>query len=333
MKKYFLLSLVLVLLISGCATRNGGFSGAPSWVHSTYDNVLNQEDYFCAVGQGKERQEAINNAMALLAQAFNVKVQSVQTVSSTSTALRDSEGKMTFADESTLAENNILSSNVDSVIGVEVHDTYRQKDGLIWVRVALDRKKTLELYRDRTDTLKKGIQSMLLEARMSSNDLAALAVISKAEDLAEELDGYYVQMQVLSDNTYTSLIPEVNRARRDAAAGLTFVIDVRCEDSAVASQIEALVSGALMDYGVNVNTQQGNSTAEVNALFEPVNMANSPYAFCTYAISVQLVAEGAEVFSWNEAKRVAGLSESAAYDKAVKGALESALTALDEADF
>ena len=327
MKKLLKFAIALmILLLAGCASM---LDSTPKWISSTYDSVLPEGKYLCAVGSGASRQDALNNAMATMAQAFSVSVNSIQTLKSSSTAATDSAGSAAYSDSAVMTDDSTLASNISEILGLEIHDTYQDKDSVYWVRVSLDRDKAMKLYGSKVSELLDSCDSLILEARTADNPLSGLVSLSKAETVAARIDDFYSQMRIISGKNYSSKTPEIETVRKGIVSSMTFAVDVKCNDEQAASLLKAAIGSVLSEAGIPVS-DSGNCTIAADCTITPIKMDGSPYSYCSYSASLSVSAFGKNVFSWQNSKRSAGLSDSAARSKAVESAVSDAVQALSQ---
>jgi len=142
------LLLVFFMLVS-CTQLGTTGSGKPTWLDRGYDATYDEATYLCAVGSGSNRERAVDSALSSLSQVFNAQVRSLTEVTSLSSRETDAAGNVTFAESSEMVESGSVASQTGNIIGAEVVGTYIDDLGRVYVRVALHRKRTAELYKNR----------------------------------------------------------------------------------------------------------------------------------------------------------------------------------------
>lgn len=321
--------IALSMALSSCATTVGR---EPSWISGIYDSALQDEKYICSVGSGKTRQDAVNQALSLMAQSFSVSIKSVQSLVSTSSASSDPAGNDSFAESSILTEDSTLTSDVEEVLGVEIHDTYKDADGLFWVRACLDKDRTMTLYQAKVLELEKDMNLLINEARLDTNPLSSLSLMNKARIRSTAIDNCYDQMRMISKNSYSSKTPLVDAARKEILSNISFDIIVNCSDVAVSDMVYTSVSQILSGFGVRITTNPGSCRIVVDYQLSPLKMEGSPFSYCTYAVGYRLSCDGEDILSWQKNGRAAGISEASAYNEALKESLKMMNESLSSAE-
>ncbi|GHU91276.1 hypothetical protein FACS189476_11900 [Spirochaetia bacterium] len=121
-------------------------NGEPAWVVSP-DQVYPPGRYIAAVGYGRERGEAEQNALAALVAVFGQSVQAeLNTITRYSEAIAN--GAVTVTEDSAI-ENAIKTSvAMDTLVGAEIDAVWHDGGALHYAAAIMDRAKTTALYMD-----------------------------------------------------------------------------------------------------------------------------------------------------------------------------------------
>lgn len=319
----FLIS-ILALLASGCATTSSK-GGPPSWMDSPYDKQYDEDTYLCSVGTGSSREKAVDAALASLSQIFNSQVRSSTTVTSLSTASEDASGNVTFTEQSEMFDQGTVSSVTEKIIGAEVVNTYMDANARLYVRVALHRKRTADLYQKELGELSTSLMEVRTKALSAVNPLSRYFLLSKAVSIAKMQQSLIDQMQVLLQKSLSSQLPALQRELVSVASNITVGLDVRSSEAT--EPLEAAFSQKLQQLGFQVVPLAANppATLEITYTVTPIVMNDSPYRYARYDLAAQLKNAEAIVFSFQKSEREAALSESDAVGKALKQATGNAV--------
>ena len=319
----FVFSLSLTLLAGGCATSSKG--GPPSWMDVPYDKQYDKDTYLCAVGTGSSREKAVDAALSSLSQIFNAQVRSSTTVTSLSTADADSFGNVKFTERSEMFDQGTVSSITEKIIGAEVVNTYMDANTRIYVRVALHRKRTADLYQKELGELSTSLTQVRMQAITSSNPLSRYFLLSKAVSLAEKQQNLINQIQVLLQKSQPSQLPALQRELLSVASSITVALDVKAVEAT--QPLEAAFSRKLQQLGFQVVPVVSNPTATLVITYTvtPLVLSDSPYRYARYDLAAQLKTAEVIVFSFQKSEREAALSESDAVGKALVQATGNAV--------
>lgn len=244
MKKFFVVVLaVIAVLLASCASASID-AVEEKWVFEPYDADHPQDDYLMAVGSGTGRNPAIDSAMQSLAQSFSVDV-----MSTTST---DSAGGMTVRDGSRSSYSDVFSgssvhtlSNVRDIVAVEVFEVV-EHDGMFHARVGVDRKKAIDILSGRIDGRYAAIEAELAKAA-TATPIKALSICSAVYEDALGIDGYILQLEVLSGKGKRRLADRIAEIRNSVLSGRSVSVKLNVprdyDDDAVRGMIESALTG------------------------------------------------------------------------------------------
>lgn len=329
MREFRQISLLLLLCTilffsSGCASLSTG--KAPRWLDDLYDKQYSEDEYLCAVGSGSSREKASDAALASLSQVFNSQVRSVTTVLSLSTAHEDSLGQMKFTEKSEMLDQGTVSSSTDKIVGAEVVNTYIDDNARVYVRVALNRKKTAEIYQKEIDELDLSIMTTKRALIAVSDPLERYFILRRAVFFAQKQQKLYDQMQVLLKKSQHSTLIPLERELATIASSVKVAVTVdSIEDHQV---IFSAFSQKLTDLGFSVVPLDADPTAFLDLQYEctPLVLADSPYKYARYTLSAQLNSGSSTLFSFQKIEREAAMSIEDAQKKALVQATTSAVS-------
>lgn len=319
-----LLLFVLLFFFGGCTSLTTG--STPRWLDGLYDKQYNEETYLCAVGSGSSREKAVDSALSSLSQVFSSQVNSVTTVLSRSTAQDDGTGQMKFTEESEMMDQGSVTSSTDRIVGAQVVNTYSDENARVYVRVALHRTKTAELYQKEIDELDLSIMSVRREIISLSDPLERYFTLQKAVAFSKRQQNLFDQIQVLSKKSQNSTLIPLERELAVIASSVKVVVTV---DSLEGHQmIFSAFSQKLVDLGFSVVPLDANPTAFLDLQYEctPLELKDSPYKYARYTLSAQLNSGSSTLFSYQKSEREAAMSIDDAQKKALVQATTGAVS-------
>jgi hypothetical protein len=334
--KYFVFLLLGMILLSGCmATHSVG--NIPQWVDSLYDAKYNEKTFLCAVGSGSTRETAVDAALASLSQVFNSQVKSITSFASVSTATDDGQGLVKFSESSSMLDQGSVTSSTDRIIGAQVVNTWIDANARIYVRVAVDRKRTSDLYQKDIQELGASIAHLKISAQMSNDLLSQYFILREAVRLAKQQQGFIDQVQVLTGQKISSLLAPLQMELAQTAAKIQILVHAEVfsnEDALNALEMESTqerlvsaFSNQMNELGFTVFLDKRTVPVNLEIIYSvtPIVQTGSPYQYARYELSVQLKSEGRVLVSYQKAEREAALSTKDALQRALRQALATAV--------
>lgn len=319
-----MLLFVLLLLSSGCASLSTG--SAPLWLDELYDKQYSEDIYLCAVGSGSSREKASDAAFSSLSQVFSSQVKSVTSVLSRSTAQDDGSGQLKFTELSEMVDQGSVTSVTDKIVGAEVVNTYIDSNARVYVRVALHRKRTSELYQKEIDQLDISIMGVKRSLIGISEPLERYFTLKKAVVFAQKQQNLYDQMQVLLKKSQNSTLLHLERDLAEIASSVKVTVTVdSLEDHQV---LFSAFSQKLLELGFSVVPLDANPTAFLALQYRcsPLVMPDSPYKYARYTLTAQLTSGSSTLFSFQKGDREAAMSQEDAQKKALIQATTATLS-------
>ncbi len=312
---YLLVLFVILTFSSSCSSLPKG--SKPPWFDTLYDKKYDENTYLCAVGSGSTREKAVDAALTSLSQVFSSQVSSETTVLSISTAQDDGTGQMKFTEQSEMMDRGSVSSSTDKIVGAQVVNTYVDQNARVYVRVALHRKKTSELYQKEIDELDLSIMTVRREMLSLSDPLKRYFTLLKAVAFSRRQQNLFDQVQVLLNKSQNSTLIPLERELADIASSVRVVVTVdSLEDH---QMIFSAFSQKLVELGFSVVPLDADPTSFLDLQYEctPVELKGSPYKYARYTLTAQLKGGSSTLFSYQKSEREAAMSEADAERKAL----------------
>ncbi|OHD32000.1 MAG: hypothetical protein A2Y31_04450 [Spirochaetes bacterium GWC2_52_13] len=333
------LVLAVVLFGVGCAGSGRIDGKTPGWVNSLYDSRYDEKTFLCAVGTGSTRENAVNAAFSSLSQVFNARVESTVSHYTTSTA-SSTGGEVTFTDSDSLVDQGSLTTETDRIVGGQVVNTWVAPDSIVWVRVAIDRKKTAQLYEKDMAAIEQEVGRIRMAAAREESAVVRFFSLLPALKPALRHQQMSEQVRLLTGTSKTSLLQAIERELDVLAQGITLGLDVRVASTgdvlaeqqitSAKSQLSSAFGSLFTDYGFEVSDspEAGNTSVLVEYTVLPVPQANGPYANVRYTLSVQ-VKDGRQVLaSYQKEQRETAMTMEDAIQRALRSALHEAVGGL-----
>ena len=312
------LLLVFFMLVS-CTQLGTTGSGKPTWLDRGYDATYDEATYLCAVGSGSNRERAVDSALSSLSQVFNAQVRSLTEVTSLSSRETDAAGNVTFAESSEMVESGSVASQTGNIIGAEVVGTYIDDFGRVYVRVALHRKRTAQLYKNRIAELAASLSQARTKSALASDSLRSYLLLLQAKSLVREQQSLYDQLQVLLQQPQRQVLLGYERELAVLAEKIQVSVKVVSDDAST-PVLQAAFEKGLQDFGFRISKQEEGPVLLVVYDVEPLQMADSPYQYARYSLSVQLMQGNETYVSYKKVEREAALSQVDAVAKALRSA-------------
>lgn len=323
-----------LIVLSGC-TSSKNFGNIPQWVNSLYDGKYDEKTYLCAVGSGVTRESAIDAALASLSQVFNSQVKSITSYASVSTALDDGQGEVRFSESSSMIDQGSVTSKTDRIIGAQVVNMWVDGYARVYVRVAVDRKRTTELYQKDIQELGNSIARLKISAEMAKDPLTQYFILREALLLASQQQGFIDQVQVLSGQKITSLFIPLQTQLTQTAARIRISIHTKVlsnenalsvlEIESTRERLTSAFNNLLNELGFTVLSGDEVAPVILEILYgiTPIEQPGSPYQYARYELTAQLKSEGKVLVSFQKAEREAALSIRDAVQRALRQAIST----------
>ena len=324
-----------LLLIVGCTTT---IQSPPTWIDSLYDQSYDEKSYICAVGAGSTRDNAVNAAFAALSQTFNTQVESILTYSGFSSAETQGAGETIFYDSQALLEQSQLSSKSGTIIGGEVVNSYVDANQTVWVRVAIHRQKTAQLYSKEMDELARQIATIKLSSATSPSPLRSYFCLLEALPLAVEHLQMAQQIALLTGESKKSYLSELNTQLDHLASNVTLALEVSvivpaAEEVATHKELTGAFRALFNDFGFNLKEKdaKGIPIVKIGYSIRDDETNQGPYSHAYYTLSVAIVDGDETIGSYQKSQRESAMTPKDARTRALRSALNQGVEGFKEA--
>ena len=257
---------------AGTTSLRAGSTPAPEWVRDPYTKYSRQSTV-AAVGMGTTRESAEKNALGNLVNIFGQSIQVDQKVSeSYDQALRS--GTIANWSENTQVNNTIItSSNMDTLVGAEIGDTWYDGRSEYSAVAILNKAKAAEVYTEM-------IQSNLAMIDNLTNMTPAV------KNSFDGLVRYQFAAMIADINTsYGNLLSVIGAPVQGLKSGADYRLEVNNIIKAIpvnlrvqndrSGRIQGAFAKALSDLGFQSGGTNSRYTLNVNIVTTPVTIANN----------------------------------------------------------
>lgn len=313
MKKILLFALALLSSVSFADER------MPDWVMQP-SRAYPSERYLAAVGEGKTKKQAENQAVSQIASFFS---QNVNSRSEASRALSQDNrgGRATVTEKSDFTEKIDREVLLDDLAGVEIADSFFD-GGVFYALAVLDRRNAAQTYSQYVRENNAKIQSLVDDD--GASDIERVAIYGKAEKIAAETEKWLRYLSVLDVEKSRALraesfsATELQKAKRKIAAKIPISVEASGE---FAARVAAACEDAILSCGFKCSSAASAFVLRLSVSTERRSTADKEFVFCLYNVIGGLYDEenGGRIFAVNESGRTNGdLDWDFARDKAQK---------------
>ena len=253
-KQFIMLVLIAAAVCPACKSApKESQAPQPEWVSDPY-KVYNRTVYLAAVGYGSSRDTAEKNALLNLTSIFGQSVSGESSVNYTYSQALEASSSV-WSEKSDLAQAVRTSVAMDTLIGAEIKDVYRNSGGTWYALALMDRAKTQLIYSE----------------LINQNQNTITQLVSLSADKKVTIDGFinYYQAASLADaNLVFANVVNVISPPFNAGEGLKTGNDFRLEAAQIARNIPIAV---IVD-----NDRQGRLTSAFSAILAKAGFRIGP---------------------------------------------------------
>ena len=194
------LSFLFVLLCLSPLEAKKRAEKFPAWITSPA-TVYSENEYIVELGSGLSQKEADNKAIEGLAAIFNRSV-----ISKTDSSLSYNEHAKGIDKTKSINQHLSLTTSIKDLVGVEIKERWKSKDGTFYALAVLNRQKAINIYSEKLEQCASLINNAL---NIQNNEKGTFKEYSRhvfASSKANEMSLYKSYLSVL--NPASSLIYE-----------------------------------------------------------------------------------------------------------------------------
>ncbi len=284
---YFLSALCSLCFAKG---KSDSFSKQPEWISGS-SSKYPEAEYFIYAGEGAEKANAELDALRGLTAVFG---QNASSVTSYSRRLLEAEkdGKVGFAQASSISQEVLQQVNHDDVIGVEFKEYYSDsKNKKNYALAVMNKAKASQIYKDLIKKNQAVIDELYTQIGNESS-LQNYARLDFAEEIAGKNELYLNRLVVLNSSLYKEIASKtesktaIHKKKIDMAEKIPVCVDVSEDsDGRITKAFQEAVS-SLGFYSTTGTNERYKISVKLN-LTESKSSDGKTY-FCEYAVEAAL---------------------------------------------
>jgi hypothetical protein len=319
------LPLFLLLTLGACATAPVPTNPdtVPSWVNRP-ETLYPQTRYLSAVGGGKNREEAIQDAKRQLAESFVVKVQSQSRINSDSSLNQNTEGAISGRASQKMEKETTFETQTN-LRGAEIKEV-ASVGAQTYALIALDKLSARSGLLMEANRIQSALNLELdsLEERFSTTNFA------KAKELYGSLETLHAEAAVLGMSALFETSPSRTRldriesGMRGRNAKKSFVVEMKSGDQGFAKDLESCINdrgGQVFDPG---KADASVNRIEVSINERPQHMSTEGWTKIRFDLSASIIEGTGRKFQAKVSETETGRSKAAVLE-AVSDKLAKAL--------
>lgn len=319
--------LLFVVFVTSCSSLKGSYK-TPNWVTETEHEYT--KNNLCAVGIASSQDQANSIAISNIGKIIKQKIESEITV------VNSEKLNSTGNAELSSSMNQIVrtSALIDNLVGVEIAETWIDRDGNYYSLAILNKAKTYLYYSQKISENEKTIKENI---NLISSDKDKFFIYGKLQNAIK---------LALDNESYLDIIYAVNKASYTVTAKtITKSNDIENIASDFARKISITISGLeneertknyfykyFTSKGFSVNAPQQDYIFEIDMKIENSSSGELYYARYNFSANLKDIQTDSIIYSYSASERVAHKSNADANQK-VAIRLEKKLNKEFDSDF
>jgi hypothetical protein len=302
---------ILLLTLSACSSAPElKKDEVPAWVNRP-ETLYPQTRYLSAVGGGKTREEAIQDAKRQLAESFVVKVQSQSKISAQSTLNQNTQGSVS-GDSNQNMTKEVTFETSTHLRGAEIKEV-AAAGNVIYALIALDKlsaRSGLLMEANRIQSALNG-ELDVLEERFNT------ASFSKAQGLLQQLETLQSEAGVLGMAALFETSPSRSRferiqtATRGKNAKKSFTVEIKSGEAFFSREIEACINdrgGQVFD---STKASDSVNRIQISVTERPQHMSMEGWTKIRFDLSAAIIEPSGKKFQAQTTETETARSRSA----------------------
>lgn len=302
--------LLLVVFVTSCSSLKGSYK-TPSWVTETEHEYT--KNNLCAVGIASSQDQANSIAISNIGKIIKQKIESEITV------VNSEKLNSTGNAELSSSMNQIVrtSALIDNLVGVEIAETWIDRDGNYYSLAILNKAKTYLYYSQKISENEKTIKENI---NLISSDKDKFFIYGKLQNAIK---------LALDNESYLDIIYAVNKASYTVTAKtMTKSNTIENIASDFARKISITISGLeneertknyfykyFTSKGFSVNAPQEDYIFEIDMKIENSSSGELYYARYNFSANLKDLQTDSIIYSYSASERVAHKSNADANQK------------------
>lgn len=226
MKRKFSIFIIFIILINELIAND---ITSPEWINFPYKGY--EDGYIISVQENKNKETAILKGVSEIASIFGVSVKST-TVAQNQSVLTDNKD---YSSEQSLEQLINMCTESDELYGIIISDSWYDKNNSKWyVRICMDKKKALDLYKEQIRKNEIIIESYLNQVNYDYYSLESIQFLNLALEYCKKNEIYNRRLFILDSTTNSKLkflVSLLESKMTDIKSKTKIYIDIKgCDD-------------------------------------------------------------------------------------------------------
>jgi hypothetical protein len=283
---FFILSLSVVF---ASGKSGGSLNGKePDWVTDPYKKYDRQANV-AAVGSGDSRESAEKSAIGNLVGIFGMSIQVDEKVTEYYEEAVKSGVAAAWSQNTTINTNIITSTALDSLIGAETGEVWRDSKGFYYAVAVLNKAKAAQIYTDMIKANQAMIDNLTAMSEAEKNTMDGYARYKFAAVIADISVSYGNLLSVIGRPQNLKRGDDYRLEARNIAASIPVGLSVKNDK---ANRIQGAFANALSQLGFRSSggNSGGNSRymLDVNIVTSPVDYPGNQNVFTRIEVNADL---------------------------------------------
>ena len=324
---FVVISIIVITSFFSCATNSTlTKKKAPDWVSK------NEHEYsknnLCAVGIARSLDEANSVAISNIGKIINQKIESETTFVNSESLSK------TGSAETSSSINQIIKTSalVDSLVGVEIAENWKDKDNNYYSLAILDKTKTYLYYSEKINQNEKEIKESCNLVSSDEDKFLIYGKLQNAKKLAQDNVTYLDIIYAVNKASYTVTSKSVTTVAKieNILNNFSKTVSVKIFDDEKNPRIQNFFYDYFSGKGFSVNSQKPDYILDYDINIENTNSDLLFYARYAFNANLKSINSDSVIYSFSTSERIAHKSYEEANQKAIIS-LEKKLTkAFDE---
>ena len=324
---FVIISIIVITSFFSCATNSTlTKKKAPDWVSK------NEHEYsknnLCAVGIARSLDEANSVAISNIGKIINQKIESETTFVNSESLSK------TGSAETSSSINQIIKTSalVDSLVGVEIAENWKDKDNNYYSLAILDKTKTYLYYSEKINQNEKEIKEVCNLVSSDEDKFLIYGKLQNAKKLSQDNATYLDIIYAVNKASYTVTAKSVTTVAKieNILNNFSKTVSVKIFDDETNPRIQNFFYDYFSGKGFSVNSQKPDYILDYDINIENTNSDLLFYARYAFNANLKSINSDSVIYSFSTSERIAHKSYEEANQKAIIS-LEKKLTkAFDE---
>lgn len=314
--KFFLVVISLIVISSffSCAT-NSGFSKkkAPEWVSKNEHQY--SKNNLCAVGIARSLDEANSVAISNIGKIINQKIES-ETTFVNSESLSKSGSAETSSSLNQIVKTSAL---IDSLVGVEIAESWKDKENNYYSLAILNKTKTYLYYSEKINQNEKEIKDACNLVSSDEDKFLIYGKLQNAKKLAQDNVTYLDIIYAVNKASYTVTAKSVTTVAKieNILNNFSKTISIKIFDDEKNPRIQNFFYDYFSGKGFSVNSQKPDYILDYDINIENTNSDLLFYARYAFNANLKSINSDSVIYSFSTSERIAHKSYEEANQKAI----------------